>query len=251
MSNYAHRGTMTTATSTTSIWRPSPGLTKLVDRLGLVFVFLLVTYANYLVFVLVPNEKIMGPVQRIFYFHVGAAIACYFSFAIVLFASLAFLATRNRLADLISAAAGEVGFILCSIVLLTGMIWGHSAWNTWFRFEPRLVTFLLLWIIFLSFNFLRMFGNKERIAFHSAVLGILGALTVPLVVFSIHFLPQSAQLHPQVVGNRGLRDPLFEQALMVATLALIALQFYLVWIRLRLALLEDALLRRQTNGNRS
>jgi heme exporter protein C len=224
--------------SSSNFWQPTRSMASIIDRFGFAGVFGAITYALYLVFVLVPNERVMGPVQRIFYFHVGSAIACYCAFGVVLVASLTFLATRNRLADIVSEAAGEVGFIFCTIVLLTGMIWGHSAWNTWFRWEPRLVTFLLLWIIFLSFNALRMFGDRERVAMHSSVLGILGAVTVPLVVFSIHFLPQSAQLHPQVVGNRGLKDPLFEQALLVSTMALVALQFYLVWIRTRIGILE-------------
>ena len=118
------------------------------------------------------------------------------------------------------------------------MIWGHTAWNTWFRFEPRLVTFLLLWLIFLGFILLRSFGDKTKIAAHSAVLGIFGAFTVPLVVFSIKLLPKLVQLHPQVIENRGLKDPSFEIALLVTTIALIMLQFFLVYLRVRIGLLE-------------
>lgn len=218
---------------------PSSKLIRLVDGVSLGIVVLLVAYALYLVFLIVPNERIMGPVQRIFYFHVASAMACYCAFGVVLVSSLGYLATRSKKADLLSEAAGEVGFVFCTIVLLTGMIWGHSAWNTWFRWEPRLVSFLLLWIIFLSFNALRMFGDIARTPMHSAVLGILGAVTVPLVVFSINFLPQSAQLHPQVVGNvGGLAHPSFKQTLAVATFALIGLQGYLIWIRYRIGLLE-------------
>src|SRR5690606_23082154 len=119
--------------------------------------------------------------------------------------------------------------------LVTGMLWGYVAWNTPFRLEPRLVSTLILWLIFLAFSILRVFGDPQKVAAHSAVLGILGALTVPVVVYSVKLLPQFSQLHPQVVAQQGLRDPSFYDALAVSSVALILLQFYLVWLRKRIA----------------
>lgn len=211
----------------------------MIDAFCVALVGAAILYSNYLVFLVVPNERVMGPVQRIFYFHVGSAIACYCAFGVVLVAGLTYLATRDMRADVVSQAAGEVGFVFCTIVMVTGMIWGHAAWNTWFRWEPRLVTFLLLWLIFLSFNVLRMFGDPKKIAVHTAVLGILGAVTVPLVVFSIKLLPQMAQLHPIVVENRGLKDPTFEPTMFVCMASLVLLQAVLIWFRTRIGLLES------------
>ena len=200
-----------------------------------VLTLLLITASHYLVFMVVPNEAVMGAVQRIFYFHVGAALACYAAFGVVFVASLAFLATGSRKADRISAACGEVGFVMCTIVLATGMIWGHSAWNTWFRWEePRLVTFLVLWLIFLSFTVLRNFGEPSRVAAHAAVLGILGAASVPLVYVSIKFLPASARLHPEVIERGGLKDPSYWWAFGLSTVALLCLTGYLSWLRYRI-----------------
>lgn len=213
--------------------------------------FGLIAYSNYLVFIVVPNERVMGPVQRIFYFHVGSAIACYCAFAVVLIASLGYLATRSRKLDLLNQAAGEVGFIFCTIVLVSGMIWGHAAWNTWFRWEPRLVTFLFLWLIFLSFNLLRAYADPRKISMHCAVLGILGALSVPLVVFSIKLLPQMAQLHPQVVENRGLKHPSFTFTMFFCMGALVFLQFFLTWLRYRIGCIESFVLERRIDGQRA
>src|SRR5262245_20387252 len=102
-----------------------------LDRALFPLSLLLVGVAQYWIFLVVPNERIMGPVQRIFYFHVGSAIACYCAFGVVLIASMAFLGTRKAVYDIVQQAAGEVAFVFCTIVLLSGMIWGHSAWNTW------------------------------------------------------------------------------------------------------------------------
>jgi heme exporter protein C len=201
--------------------------------------FLLVAVAQYYVFMVVPNEQVMGAVQRVFYFHVGSALACYAAFAVVFVASLMYLATRSERADLLSVAAGEVGFVLCTIVLVTGMIWGHSAWNTWFRWEePRLVTFLVLWLIFLSFTVLRNFGDPTKTAVHGSILGILGAISVPIVYVSIKFLPQSARLHPEVIERGGLKDPSYWQAFGLSVVALFLLCALLVWVRYWIGSLE-------------
>lgn len=203
--------------------------------LATVVVFLLVAGAQYYVFMVVPNEQVMGAVQRVFYFHVASALACYAAFAVVFVASVTYLATRSERADLLSVAAGEVGFVLCTIVLVTGMIWGHSAWNTWFRWEePRLVTFLVLWLIFLSFAVLRNFGDPTKTAVHGSILGILGALSVPIVYVSIKFLPQSARLHPEVIERGGLKDPTYWQAFGLSVAGLMALCALLIWVRYRI-----------------
>lgn len=201
-----------------------------------------VAYELFLVFLVVPNERLMGPVQRLFYFHVGSAIAVYVACALQLVGALGYLASRRKEFDLLNQAGGETGLLFCSITLFSGMIWGHSAWNTWFRWEPRLVTLLLLWFIFLGFHLLRRFGDRARIAPHCAVLAIVGAVMVPIVVFSVKLLPHVAQLHPQVVENRGLRDPLFELAMFAGMGALVLLQLLLTVVRLRIGVAEEATL---------
>lgn len=199
----------------------------------------LIIYCNYLVFLIVPNERLMGAVQRIFYFHVGAATACYVAIAVLACGSLYFLATRSRLADILASASGEVAFLFCSMVLASGMIWGHSAWNTWFSWEPRLVSFLILWLVLLAYNILRNFSKPEQTATHAAVIGIIGAINVPIVIYSIKLLPGISQLHPQVVERQGLRDPLFVSAMFYCLAGLVVLQFLLIALRVRVGILEE------------
>ena len=76
-------------------------------------------------------------------------------------------------------------------------------------------------------------------ATHAAVLGIVSAVMVPIVIFSIKLLPEVAQLHPQVVGNRGLRDPLFYKALVASMGALVLLYGVLLSVRIRLGCLAS------------
>ena len=201
---------------------------------------LVLGFAQYLIFMVVPNEQIMGAVQRVFYFHVASAIACYAAFAVVFVASLQYLASRRKSADVLCVAAGEVGFVLCTITLVTGMIWGHSAWNTWFRWEePRLVTFLVLWLIFLSFTVLRNFGDPTKSAVHGSILGLIGAASVPLVYYSIKLLPQSARLHPEVIEHGGLRAPSYWQAFGISVVGMLCLCALLIWIRYAIGAAEN------------
>ncbi len=200
---------------------------------------LLVGLVLWLIFTVVPNERTMGAVQRILYFHVGAAVACYFMMGTVLVSSIGYLTNKNRSFDNYSIAAAEVGFIFCSITLFTGMIWGHTAWNTVFRWEPRLVSFLCLWFIFLALFALRHFGDQARIAGQSAVLGILGAVTVPIVVYSINLLPHFAQLHPQVIATGGLKDPSYRYTLRLSMLAMVVFSFTLTYVRAKISQIQN------------
>ncbi len=218
-------------------------ITFMASKLFLIFAsttFVLLAIAHYFIFMVVPNEQVMGAVQRVFYFHVAAALACYAAFFAVFVASISYLTSRNKKHGILSVAAGEVGFVLCTIVLITGMIWGHSAWNTWFRWEePRLVTFLVLWLIFLSFTVLRNFGDPAKTAVHGSILGIIGAASVPLVYLSIKLLPQSARLHPEVIEHGGLRDPSYWQAFTISLAGMLFLCVLLVWLRYRIGCAED------------
>ena len=74
---------------------------------------------------------------------------------------------------------------------------------------------------------------------HSALLGILGAFTVPIVVFSVKLLGQFQQLHPQVVDRGGLVEPLFRSTMWTTALGLVLLQFFLIWLRWRIGVLES------------
>jgi heme exporter protein C len=108
------------------------------------------------------------------------------------------------------------------------------------------VTFLVLWLIFLSFTVLRNFSDPAKTAVHSSVLGLLGAASVPLVYISIKFLPASARLHPEVIEHGGLKDPSYWWAFGLSTIALLCLTAYLSWLRYRIETAHDAVRSRDT-----
>ena len=189
--------------------------------------------AQYLVFYVVPTERVMGDVQRIFYMHVGSAMASYAMIALLFVGSVTFLATRRQAWDFLAESAASVAFLFCSVVLVTGMIWGHSAWNTWWRWEPRLVSFLVLWLILFSYVVLRnATRDLERRGSLASVVGIIAAVNVPIVMYSIKLLDHTQQLHPEVVAKQGLTDSTMIMTLVVAIVALVLFALWLCLLRL-------------------
>lgn len=213
---------------------------RIVESILSLSAILGVFYSLYYVFMVVPNERVMGAVQRIFYFHVGSAMSCYVMIAVLLAGSISYLATKRTFWDQLAEAGGVTALLFCTIVLLSGMIWGHSAWNVWWRWEPRLVSFLVLWLILLGYVILRgVLKDDERLPSFASVLGILAAVNVPIVIFSIRLLAPTEQLHPEVVANQGLKDPRFVYALIMSNLSAIAMSLFLLLQRLRLAVLTS------------
>jgi len=154
----------------------------------------------YLVFIWSPIEKTMGIVQKIFYFHVSSAWTGLLAFFIVFLYSIAYLVKRNRRYDLIAGVSAEIGIVFTTIVLVTGPIWGRSAWNTWWSWEPRLTTTLILWFVYVAYLLIRrMDGPYEKKARLAAVFGIIAFVDVPIVYMSIRWW--NSKLHPVVFGE--------------------------------------------------
>ena len=144
-----------------------------------------------------PVEAQMGVVQKIVYIHVPSAIATLIAFGLTFAASIAYLATRGWIWDAVAASACEVGMVFATIVLISGPLWARSAWNTWWTWEPRLTTFLIMWILYGGYHVVRasLSGGSKRTI--SSVLGIVLMVMVPVTWKSVEWWRGS--LHPRSV----------------------------------------------------
>lgn len=189
----------------------------------------------YNIFIFVPTEKTMGIVQRIFYFHVPSFAAAFVAFLLVAVSSGLFLRTRNFVYDRFSYAAAEIGVLFTTAGLITGPIWAKPAWNTWWSWDARLTTTLVLWFIYVAYLMLRNFaGAEERGARFAAVYAIVGFVDVPIVYFSIRWW---RTIHPQPVlmGGKGSGlHPDMLYTLMFSMGVFLVLFIYLLLARLRL-----------------
>jgi heme exporter protein C len=199
--------------------------------------------ALVMVFLYVPNERVQGVVQRIFYFHLPAAWNTFLGFFIVAGASALYLWQGSRFSDLLAQAAAEVGMVFCTIVLITGSIWARPIWGVWWTWDPRLTMVVVLWTIYAAYLLLRhLAGDTEQIARYAAVLGIVGVLDIPLLHISVRLW---RGIHPKI--ERGGLAPEMMWTLLVCTAAFLCLFTWLLWLRLRnLSLREEIVtLRRQ------
>ncbi len=189
--------------------------------------FIITMTALYLVFMWVPNERIMGPVQKIFYFHVSSAWIGFFAFLVVFIAGLAYLFTRDNKWDTLGVSSAQIGVMFTTIVLITGPIWAKPSWNTWWTWDPRLTTTLVLWFLYLAYLMIRSsIHEEEKKARFSAIFGIIAFIDVPIVWFSIRWW---RTIHPVVVDSSGFAmSPKMFTTLMVSLLAFTFLYFYLL-----------------------
>lgn len=116
---------------------------------------LLMAFCQWLIYVYAPVEQSMGVVQKIFYFHLPVAWWCFASFFLSCISGILWLKTRRRKWDILSAAAVEVGMVCATLALITGSIWARHSWGTWWTWDPRLTTTLVLWFIYAGYLALR------------------------------------------------------------------------------------------------
>jgi heme exporter protein C len=209
---------------------------------------LAVLIALYLIFMVVPTEREMGVVQRIFYFHVASAWMMYVGFFLVAGASGVYLRNGSSGADRLALASAEVGVLFCSLVLITGPIWARPIWGVWWTWDPRLTMTVILWAVYVSYLMLRAFGGEDdAVRRYAAVLGIVGVLDIPIIMVSVRLL---RGIHPAVIarnqGGSGLTDPWMRIGLAVSSVAVLLLGSWLIALRTRTGRLaeEVAVLRR-------
>ncbi len=154
----------------------------------------------YFIFIYAAEEKTMHAAQKIFYFHVSSAWLGFMAFFVTFVFSILFLIKRKRIYDIYAYVSAEIGIVFTIIVLTTGPIWARSAWNTWWVWEPRLITTLILFFIYIAYIMIRqMDGVWEKKARLSAVFGIIGFADVPIVFFAIRWW--QTKFHPIVFGD--------------------------------------------------
>jgi heme exporter protein C len=193
--------------------------------------------ALYAALVLAPAAVGESVAQRILYLHAPAAFAAYGCIFVVAIASAVYLRRRSAAADRVAVAAAEVGVLMCTLVLVTGSIWGRARWGAWWTPDPRLTLTLILWAIYLSYVLLRAFGgDDEEIAPYAAVLGIFGVLAIPAIRVSARLMKG---MHPSVLapregGGSGLTDPYMKLAFWGGAAAMLLVAACLVLLRTRL-----------------
>ncbi len=198
----------------------------------------LMLVAAAFIFLFAPTDALQGPVQRIFYLHVSSAIAAFVSFAVVVVGSVAYLWRESIVGDRVARSGALVGVVFTTVTLVMGMMWAKPIWGTFWTWDARLTSTLVLWIIYAGYLLVRRLAAPGRQAARfAAVVGIFGFVDVPVVYFSVTWW---RTVHPgPVISTDALPPEMLFTFLftMVCTLVLAAV---MIAIRYRIEALSDA-----------
>jgi len=130
----------------------------------------------------------------VFYWHIPVAWVALFAFLCVFIASIGYLWKRTAFWDIVAMTSAELGVVFTSLFLVTGSIWAKFAWGTWWTWDARLTSSLVLWIIYVAYFLLRAYiSSPEQRARFAAVFGILGFVDVPIVIMTLFV---AKEMHP-------------------------------------------------------
>ena len=160
---------------------------------------------------LTPQDYRQGATVKIIFLHVPAALMAINIWLMMLVTSLIWLVRRHHVSALAAKAAAPVGAVMTLIALITGAIWGQPMWGTWWEWDPRLTSFLILFITYLGYMALRSaIEDEQKGARLAAILCLAGAINLPIVHYSVEwwstlhqpssvFKPGGPSIHPMML----------------------------------------------------
>lgn len=170
--------------------------------LGAVAILLVIASA-YASFFIAPQERTMGVIQRIFYFHVSSAWAGFTAFFLCFLGNLLYVWKRDQKYDWLAVSGAEVGLAFTTVVLITGPIWAHPVWGIWWTWDARLTSTFVLWLLYVSYLLLRtLVEEPDRRALLSSLFGIFAFIDVPLVFGAIRWW-RTQHPQPVIMGAPG------------------------------------------------
>jgi heme exporter protein C len=146
----------------------------------------LIAAGLYLSLFVVPPERQQGDAVRIMFVHVPAAWIGMGAYAVIAFCSVWALVNRHPLADVAAREAAPLGALFTALALITGSLWGKPMWGTYWVWDARLTSFLLLFFLYAGYIALwNVTEDETRAARVAAILAIVGAVNLPIIKFSV------------------------------------------------------------------
>jgi heme exporter protein C len=158
-----------------------------------VWVLCAVTLSTGLVwgFFFTPDDFRMGSTVKIIYIHVPSALMAINAWLMMLVASLIWIVRRHHVSALAARAAAPVGAVMTLIALVTGAFWGQPMWGTWWEWDPRLTSFLILFLFYLGYMALwEAIENDDTAADLTSILCLVGSVFAILSRYAVHFWNQ-------------------------------------------------------------
>ena len=201
------------------------------QKIILIFFLLILLIGLFEALVLSPEDYLQGDAVRIMYVHVPAAWMSLGIFSFIAFLSILVFIFKNKNFILIAKSIAPSGFIFNIIALVTGSIWGKPTWGTWWAWDARITSMLILALFYLMYLMAwRIFENKNYVLKVTSLIAIFGSINVPIVKFSVDWWstlhqPASVNLISETTIHSSMLIPL---CIMTAAFVLFSLLIFLM-----------------------
>jgi heme exporter protein C len=206
----------------------------------------LLAYGSYDAWFVAPDDYQMGAVVKIMFIHVPSAWLSMFGWTLMTVAAFGTLVWRHPLADVAAKTAAPLGAAFAFLCLVTGSLWGRPMWGTYWVWDARLTSVLVLFLMYLGVMALwRTVEDPTRAGRAAAIMALVGAVNLPIIKFSVDWwntLHQPASLFR--IGGSAI-DPSILRPLLVMAIA-----FTLLFVTLHLAAMRNEILRRRVRALR-
>lgn len=195
----------------------------------------------YLSFTAPPDYQ-QGDTVRIMFIHVPAAWVAMLAYGLIALASLIGLVNRHPLADVAAKQAAPLGALFTVLALITGSLWGRPMWGTYWVWDGRLTSFLLLLFLYLGYIALwNAIESEARAAKAAAILALIGVVNLPIIEFSVQWWTTLHQGESIFRAGGPLISAVFLWPLFAMAAAYTLLFFTLLTVRMRTEVLERRL----------
>ena len=181
--------------------------------------------------ILSPEDYLQGDSVRIMYVHVPSAWISLGIFSLMATLSILVIVFKNKIFFLIAKSLAPSGFVFSLIALVTGSIWGKPTWGTWWAWDARITSMLILCIFYLMYLLAwRIFENKDYVTKITSFIAILGFINIPIIKFSVDWWstlhqPSSVNVFSKTTIHFTMLIPL---GIMTAAFALFSLLIFLM-----------------------
>jgi heme exporter protein C len=195
--------------------------------------------SGFVLGLLAPPDYQQGDTVKIMFLHVPAAWTAMFGYGVLALASLIGLVNRHPLADVAAKCTAPLGAVFTALGLVTGSLWGRPMWGTYWVWDGRLTSFLLLLLLYLGYIALgNAIEDEVRAARACAILALVGAVNLPIIEFSVDWWTTLHQGESIIRAGGPLIAPVFLWPLGLNGLGYTLLFLTLLVVRIRTEILE-------------
>ncbi len=204
----------------------------------------IIAYGLYLAFVVAPPDSLQGEIARIMFVHVPSAWIAMAGYALIAVSAFGLLVFRHPLADVAAKAAAPIGAAFTFLALFTGSLWGKPAWGTYWVWDARLTSVLILFFLYLGLIALRSSIDDETLASKlTAILALVGIVMLPIIKFSVDW---GNTLH-QPSSVLKLSGPTIHSSILTPLLVMGA-GFLVLFVAMHLKAMRNEILRRRVKA---